>query len=63
MSLNKEFFVLEKGGSLVAGLVDIDTFEDLMEMRDVEVNKTLENSYKEYKKGSVSNHICLKKTL
>lgn len=52
--LNKESFVLEKDGFPVAGLVDIDTFEDLLEMRDVGVNKNLDKSYKEYKKGGTS---------
>ena len=32
--LNKEYFILEKDGIPVAGLMDIDEFEDYLELKD-----------------------------
>lgn len=49
--LNKENFVLEKGGIPVAAILDIDEFEDWLEMKDPKIKEQIRRGYKEYKKG------------
>jgi prevent-host-death family protein len=48
---NKESFVLEKGGIPVAAILDIDEFEDWLEMKDPKVKEQIRRGYEEYKKG------------
>ena len=49
--LNKENFVLEKGGIPVAAILDIDKFEDWLEMKDPKMKEQIRRGYEEYKKG------------
>jgi prevent-host-death family protein len=49
--INKDYFILEKDGIPVAGIMDIDEFEDYLELRDVDVKKQIQNSYGEYNSG------------
>ena len=49
--LNKERFVLEKDGIPVAGLLDIDEFEDYLELQDPKVRAHIRNSNAEYLAG------------
>jgi prevent-host-death family protein len=42
--VGKEYVVLEKAGKPVAALVDIEEFEDLLELRDPEVQRIIEES-------------------
>jgi prevent-host-death family protein len=42
--VDKEYVVLERDGEPVAALVDIDEFEDLLELRDPEVQRIIEES-------------------
>ena len=49
--LNKDSFVLEKGGIPVAAILDIDEFEDWLETKDPELKDQLRRGYEEYKKG------------
>ena len=49
--LNKENFVLEKGGIPVAAILDIDEFEDWLEMKDPKIKEQIRRGYMEYKKG------------
>lgn len=51
--LGKEYFVLEKDGYPVVGLMDIDEFEDFLESRDPDFRKLIAKSYGEYKKGKI----------
>ncbi|MBI4118798.1 MAG: type II toxin-antitoxin system Phd/YefM family antitoxin [Parcubacteria group bacterium] len=51
--LDKEYFVLEKDGYPVAGLIDIDEFEDFLESRNSTIKKQITKSYKEYKAGKI----------
>ena len=51
--LGKEYFILEKAGSPVAGLMDIDDFEDFLESRDPKIKKCIDKSYLEYKAGQI----------
>ena len=49
--LGKEYFILEKDGIPVAGLMDIDEFEDYLELKDPAVRKQVQESYAEYRTG------------
>lgn len=49
--INKDYFVLEKDGIPVAGLMDIDEFEDYLELQDPKLKKQIRKSYTEYQKG------------
>lgn len=49
--LNKEYFILEKDGIPVAGLMDIDEFEDYLERQDPTVRAQIRRSYQEYLAG------------
>ena len=52
--LNKENFVLEKGGIPVAAILDIDEFEDWLEMKDPKMKRQICQGYSEYKKGKTT---------
>ena len=49
--LNKEYFILEKDGIPVVGLMDIDEFEDYLEVRDPKIRAHIRTSNKEYLAG------------
>ena len=49
--LNKEYYVLEKDGYPVAGIMDIDEFEDYLDSRNKNLNKQIKRSFKEFKAG------------
>jgi hypothetical protein len=49
--LNKEYFILEKDGIPIAGLMDIDEFEDYLELQDPKVRPHIRKSNKEYLAG------------
>jgi hypothetical protein len=49
--LNKENFALEKAGIPVAAILDIDEFEDWLEMKDPKIKEQIRRYYEEYKKG------------
>ena len=49
--LNKEYFILEKDGIPVAGIMDIDEFEDYLELQDPRVREHIRRSYQEYLAG------------
>lgn len=49
--LNKEYFILEKDGIPVAGLMDIEEFEDYLELQDPKVRKHIQKSRAEYLAG------------
>jgi PHD/YefM family antitoxin component YafN of YafNO toxin-antitoxin module len=49
--LNKEYIILEKDGIPVAGLMDIDEFEDYLELQDPKVREHIRKSNKEYLAG------------
>ena len=49
--LDKDSFVLEKGGIPVAAILDIDEFEDWLEAKDPKVKDQISRGYEEYKKG------------
>ena len=49
--LHKEYFVLEKDGIPVAGLMDIDAFEDYLELQDPKVRALIAEGRREYLAG------------
>lgn len=49
--VNKEYFILEKDGIPVAGLMDIDEFEDYLEMQDPGVKRQIVTSTAEFNSG------------
>lgn len=49
--LDKEYYVLEKDGYPVAGIMDIDEFEDYLDARNEDLNKQIKKSFKEFKAG------------
>ena len=49
--LNKEYIIIEKDGIPIAGLMDIDEFEDYLEQQDASVQSTIEESDSEYRAG------------
>ena len=46
--LNKEYVVLEKDGIPIAGMMDIDEFEDYLELRDPKIREHIRTSTEEY---------------
>jgi prevent-host-death family protein len=50
---DKEYVVLERDGEPVAALVDIDEFEDLLELRDPKVQRIIEESREDELAGRV----------
>ena len=49
--LNKEYIILEKDGIPIAGLMDIDEFEDYLELQDPKVQAHIRTSNEEYRAG------------
>jgi len=49
--LNKEYFILEKDGIPVAGLMDANELEDYLELRDPKVRQHIRRSNEEYLAG------------
>ena len=48
---NKEYFILEKDGIPVAGIMGADELEDYLELRDPKVKRSIEKSHAEYRAG------------
>ena len=49
--LNKEYIVLEKDGIPIAGIMDIDEFEDYLELQDPKVQRFIQEAAAEYRAG------------
>jgi prevent-host-death family protein len=49
--IHKEYIVLEKDGLPVAGLMDIDEFEDYLELQDAKVKREIAASSSDYRTG------------
>jgi PHD/YefM family antitoxin component YafN of YafNO toxin-antitoxin module len=49
--LNKEYVILEKDGIPLAGVMDIDEFEDYLELQDPKVQADIRRSTAEYRAG------------
>ncbi len=49
--LNKEYVILEKDGIPIVGVMDIDEFEDYLELQDPKVKAEIRKSRDEYRAG------------
>ena len=49
--VNKEYFILEKDGIPVIGIMDADELEDYLELRDPKVTAQIRKSTQEYLAG------------
>ena len=49
--LNKEYFILEKDGIPIVGIMDIDEFEDYLELQDPKARADIRKSHQEYLAG------------
>src|SRR5438105_1658235 len=49
--VNKEYFILEKDGIPVAGIMGADELEDYLELQDPKVRAHIRKSHEEYKAG------------
>jgi len=49
--VHKEYFILVKDGIPVAGLMDVDEFEDYLELRDPKIREQIRKSHAEYVAG------------
>ena len=49
--LNKEYVILERDGIPLAGVMDIDEFEDYLELRDPKVRAAIAKSRQEHRSG------------
>jgi PHD/YefM family antitoxin component YafN of YafNO toxin-antitoxin module len=55
--INKEHFILEKDGIPVAVLLDIDEYEDYLDMRNKGLNRQIREGHKEYRRGGLSEDL------
>lgn len=51
--LNKEYVVLEKDGIPIVALMDVDEFEDYLELQDPKVRRDMEISRRQYLAGKI----------
>lgn len=51
--LGGEYFILEKDGIPIAGIMDADELEDYLELRNPRVKKQIAESRKDYEAGRV----------
>jgi hypothetical protein len=49
--VNKEYFILEKDGIPVAGVMDANELEDYLELRDPQIKADIKKSQREYLEG------------
>lgn len=49
--VNKEYFILEKDGIPVAGIMDVDELEDYLELQDPKIREHIHKSNEEYLAG------------
>ena len=48
--VNREYFILEKDGIPVAGIINVDELEDYLELQDPGLKKQIRESHKEYRR-------------
>ena len=53
--VNREFFILEKDGIPVVGLMHVDDLEDYLEMQNRSVKNQIQTSAAEYRRGEARN--------
>jgi hypothetical protein len=53
--VNREYFILEKDGIPVAGLMHVDDLEDYLEQLDPSLKQQIKKSHQEYRRGKARN--------
>jgi hypothetical protein len=49
--LNREYFILEKGGIPVVGIMHVDELEDYLEQQDETLKEQIKEGYRDYRAG------------
>ena len=49
--VNREYFILEKDGIPVAGIMNVDDLEDYLELQDPALKNQIKRSHREYRRG------------
>ena len=49
--VNREYFILEKDGIPVAGIMNVDDLEDYLELQDPALKNQINRSHREYRRG------------
>ena len=49
--MNREYFILEKDGIPVAGVLNVDDMEDFLDLQDPGLKDQINKSYQEYRRG------------
>lgn len=49
--LNREYFILEKGGIPVAAIINVDELEDYLDLQDPGLKRQIRKSQAEYRRG------------
>ena len=49
--LNREYFILEKDGIPVAGIMNVDELEDYLDLQDPGLKRQIRKSHEEYRRG------------
>jgi len=55
--INKEHFILEKDGIPIAALLDIDEYEDYLDMRDQGLRQQIRDGHQEYRRGELTEDL------
>lgn len=53
--VNREYFILEKGGIPVVGIMNVDDFEDYLDLQNPELKRQIRESHQEYRRGKARN--------
>lgn len=56
VSKKKDYLLVAKKGKITSALVDIDFFEDLLDLADKDFKASVKKARKEYEKGEVFTH-------
>lgn len=56
ISKKKDYMLVAKKGKITSALVDIDFFEDLLDLADKDFMTSIKNARKEYEKGNFFTH-------
>ncbi|MFI5252678.1 MAG: type II toxin-antitoxin system Phd/YefM family antitoxin [Bacteroidota bacterium] len=54
---NKEHFILEKDGIPVAALLDVDEYEDYLDLQDPGLKQQIKEGYEEYRRGKLTHDL------
>lgn len=49
--VHNEYFILEKDGIPVAGIMNVDELEDYLELQDPALKRQIRQSYRDYRRG------------